>query len=287
MKILITGSKGQLGLSIHDRAQNYPEHHFIFTDIEELDITNEKDLDLFFLNNKIDFLINCAAYTAVDKAENDSRQAYLINSDAVKLLAGFSEKYNFTIIHISTDYVFSGKNFRPYTESDVPNPDGIYGKSKYAGEQAIQSFAKRALILRTSWLYSEYGHNFVKTILRLGIERDEIKIVADQVGSPTYAGDLADAILSIIISKYGFNKVEIFNFSNEGVASWYDFAFEILNQSSIDCKLIPIKTEDFPLPAPRPFYSILSKDKFNKTFNYQIPYWKNSLQKCLDKINKS
>ncbi|MEZ5082440.1 MAG: dTDP-4-dehydrorhamnose reductase [Bacteroidales bacterium] len=287
MKILVTGSNGQLGKSIQDRVKNFPEHTFIFTDIEELDITSETDLDQFFLINKINVLINCAAYTAVDKAEEDQKLAYRINRDAVKLLAVFSMKYMFSLIHISTDYVFSGKNFRPYIETDLAEPNGVYGKSKYEGEQAIFEFSNRAVIIRTSWLYSEYGQNFVKTILRLGNEREELKIVSDQVGSPTYGGDLADAILHIIVGGYKFNKVELFHFSNEGIASWYDFALDIMKQSSISCRVFPIKTEDYPLPAPRPFYSVLSKEKFTKTFNYTIPYWKNSLLKCLERIDKS
>lgn len=284
MKILVTGSKGQLGISLQDRVKQYPNHAFIFTDVDELDITNAGELDLFFSNNNIDFLINCAAYTAVDRAQEESQQAYLINAEAVTLLAGFSVKYNFALIHISTDYVFSGKNFKPYTESDIPEPNGIYGQSKHEGEKAIQSTAKRALILRTSWLYSEYGHNFVKTILRLANERNELNIVSDQVGSPTYAGDLADAILSVINSGFDIQSVELFNFSNEGVASWYDFALEILKLSSIKCFVSPIKTEDYPLPAPRPFYSVMNKEKFKATFNFIIPHWKESLQKCLNNM---
>lgn len=282
MKILVTGSNGQLGKSIQDRAENFPEHQFIFTDIEELDITNENALDHYFSDNNINFLINCAAYTAVDKAEEDQEKAYLINTEAVKLLAGFSMKYNFTLIHISTDYVFSGKNFRPYTEADLPEPNGVYGKSKHEGEQAIFEYAKHAVIIRTSWLYSEYGQNFITTMLRLGNEREVLKIVSDQIGTPSYAGDLADAILHLINNNYTTEIVEIFHFSNEGVASWYDFALEIMKQATIDCKVLPIKTEDYPLPAPRPFYSIMSKEKFRQSFNQDIPHWTESLKKCLD-----
>ncbi|MCF8369292.1 MAG: dTDP-4-dehydrorhamnose reductase [Bacteroidales bacterium] len=284
MKVLLTGSKGQLGLSIKNLESSYPHLSFIYTDIEELDITYKPELDKFIAQSKIDFLVNCAAYTAVDKAEVEKKKAALINATAVKHLAELSSKYNYKLIHISTDYVFSGTHFRPYIETDPTGPNGVYAETKKKAEDYVYKHSKNALILRTSWLYSEYGNNFVKTIQRLGLEREKLNIVADQVGTPTYAGDLAKAIL-YIINKPNQDGVEIYHFSNEGIASWYDFAREILEISKISCEVFPIKTEDYPLPAPRPFYSVLSKEKFTRKF-YPIPHWKTSLRDCLQNIKK-
>ena len=284
MKVLVTGSNGQLGLSIKNQAGSFPTFHFIYTDVDELDITNIEKLKIFFQKNKIDALINCAGYTAVDKAETEREKAFLINAQGVKNLASLSNEFGYFLFHISTDYIFDGKKTNPYIESDSPNQLSIYGLSKFEGEKEIISLAKNAIILRTSWLYSEYGNNFVNTIQRLAKERPELKVVSDQVGTPTYAGDLAEAILKIISHKSDFSGVNIYHFSNEGVASWCDFAKAIVGMDNLSCKVTPIPTSEYPLPAIRPFYSILSKEKINKEFDINIPDWKESLKKCLDNM---
>ncbi len=279
--ILVTGSKGQLGNEIQKLASSYPSIKFYFTDVEELDITDVEQLDKFFIENKIDFIINCAAYTAVDKAETDRKLADLINVTAVKYLAEISKKFKTTLIHISTDYIFDGRNYKPYVETDRPNPFSYYGQTKLNGEIQIEKYAGNAIIIRTSWLYSGFGNNFVKTMIKYGNERDSLKVVADQVGTPTYAGDLAKAILKIIPKLKNINEIEIYNFSNEGAISWYDFAEAIMKLKNINCKIIPIESKDYPTPAPRPFYSILNKAKIKNDFSIEIPYWLDSLEKCL------
>ncbi len=279
--ILVTGSKGQLGNEIQKLASSYPSIKFYFTDVEELDITDVEQLDKFFIENKIDFIINCAAYTAVDKAETDRKLADLINVTAVKYLAEISKKFKTTLIHISTDYIFDGRNYKPYVETDRPNPISYYGQTKLNGEIQIEKYAGNAIIIRTSWLYSGFGNNFVKTMIKYGNERDSLKVVADQVGTPTYAGDLAKAILKIIPKLKNINEIEIYNFSNEGAISWYDFAEAIMKLKNINCKIIPIESKDYPTPAPRPFYSILNKAKIKNDFSIEIPYWLDSLEKCL------
>ncbi len=282
--ILVTGSKGQLGNEIQKLVSSYPSFNFIFTDVEELDITDVEQLDKFFIENKIDFVINCAAYTAVDKAETDRKLADLINVTAVKYLAEISKKFKITLIHISTDYIFNGRNYKPYVETDKPNPISYYGQTKLNGEIQIEKYAGNAIIIRTSWLYSGFGNNFVKTMIKYGNERDSLKVVADQVGTPTYAGDLAKAILEIIPKLKNINEIEIYNFSNEGAISWYDFAEAIMKLKNINCKIIPIESKDYPTPAPRPFYSILNKAKIKNDFGIEIPYWLDSLEKCLAEL---
>lgn len=282
--ILVTGSKGQLGNEIQKLASSYPSIKFYFTDVEELDITDVEQLDKFFIENKIDFIINCAAYTAVDKAETDRKLADLINVTAVKYLAEISKKFKTTLIHISTDYIFDGRNYKPYVETDRPNPISYYGQTKLNGEIQIEKYAGNAIIIRTSWLYSGFGNNFVKTMIKYGNERDSLKVVADQVGTPTYAGDLAKAILKIIPELKNINGIEIYNFSNEGAISWYDFAEAIMKLKNINCKIIPIESKDYPTPAPRPFYSILNKAKIKNDFSIEIPYWLDSLEKCLKEL---
>jgi len=284
MKVLVTGSNGQLGLSIKNQAGSFPSFHFIYTDVDELDITSMESLKIFFQKNKIDALINCAGYTAVDKAEAEREKAFLINAQAVKNLAMLSNEFGYFLIHISTDYIFDGNKTTPYLETDIPNPQSIYGHSKFEGENEIIRFAKNAIILRTSWLYSEYGNNFVKTIQRLAKDRPELKVVSDQVGTPTYAGDLAEAILKIITHKSDFLGVNIYHYSNEGVASWFDFASAIVELNKLDCKVKPITTEEYPLPAKRPFFSVLSKEKIKKEIGLIIPDWKESLKKCIDNL---
>ncbi len=282
--ILVTGSKGQLGNEIQKLASSYPSFKFIFTDVEELDITDVEQIDNFFNKNKIDFVINCAAYTAVDKAKTDRKLADLINVTAVKYLAKISKKFKTTLIHISTDYIFDGRNYKPYIETDKPDPISYYGKTKLNGEIQIEKYAGNAIIIRTSWLYSEFGNNFVKTMIKYGNERDSLKVVADQVGTPTYAADLAKVILEVIPKLKNIKGIEIYNFSNEGAISWYDFAEAIMKLKNINCKIFPIESKDYLTLAPRPFYSILNKAKIKNDFGIEIPYWLDSLEKCLAEL---
>lgn len=283
-KILVTGGNGQLGMELKYISSKFPEYEFIFTDIGELDITNKKQVELFFQTNTPDFCINCAAYTAVDKAEDEPEKAQLINVYSSELLARNCSKHNTSLIHISTDYVFDGTNFKPYNEKDIPNPNSVYGKTKLQGEQRVVKYATKALIIRTSWLYSAYGNNFVKTMLRLGKQRDELGVVVDQVGTPTYAGDLAMAIMEIISHNYIKKGSYIYHYSNEGVISWYDFAQAIFRNSGIDCNVNAIDSSEFPSKANRPFYSVLNKSKIKTHFNLSIPYWQDSLIKVIKQL---
>ena len=285
MKILVTGSDGQLGRSIQQRNSLYPDFKFDFTDIDQLDITDKSALKLHIEATKPDVIIHCAAYTAVDKAEGEREKAFLLNATAVEYLARLALENEILLIHISTDFVFDGKSNKPYIEEDIAQPISTYGKSKLAGEKAILKYAPNAIIFRTSWLYSEYGHNFVKTILRLAAERSEIKVVSDQVGTPTYAGDLADAILKILQSNYQPNGVQLVHYSNEGFASWYDFAEEIIEINNLKCTVHPIKTDEYPLPAKRPNYSVMSKEKFKQYFHTNILEWKESLKVFLKNLS--
>ncbi|HPE76674.1 MAG TPA: dTDP-4-dehydrorhamnose reductase [Draconibacterium sp.] len=289
MKILITGAYGQLGSEIKALTEKYKTWQFLFTDADVLDITDENAINIYFRQNQPDFVINCAAYTAVDKAESDAETAEKVNALAPKLLAKYSGITGSKLIHISTDYVFNGESFVPYTEEDKVNPAGVYGKTKLQGE--INCFEENpgSLVIRTSWLYSTFGNNFVKTMLRLAGERDKLNVVFDQVGTPTNAADLAGAILSIIqISEKDNGKFVpgIYHYSNEGVASWYDFAKAIFETTGVKCEVSPVLSDQFPTPAKRPNYSVLNKSKIKNTFGLTIPYWKESLTICLEKINK-
>ncbi|HHB94428.1 MAG TPA: dTDP-4-dehydrorhamnose reductase [Campylobacterales bacterium] len=280
LNILVTGSNGQLGSEIKELSSNYP-YNFFFTDREALDITNQEAIKNFIEENSIDTIINCAAYTAVDKAEDDVALANEINHLAVNSLAQISKEQNIKLIHISTDYVFDGKNFKPYIETDSTNPQGIYGQTKLDGEKALQNInPKNSIIIRTSWVYSSFGTNFVKTMLRLGKEKENLGVIFDQVGTPTYAKDLAQTILDIL-PKLENNNVEIYNYSNEGVLSWYDFAKEIMRMAKLKCTINPIETKAYPTPAKRPHYSLLNKARIKDEFNISIPYWKDSLNSCL------
>jgi dTDP-4-dehydrorhamnose reductase len=273
MKILVTGAKGQLGNELQLVAKDYVQHQFIFT--------NQEKVEAFFKNEMPDVTINCAAYTAVDNAEKDYDKAFRINAVAAGYLAGSVRHHEGLLIHISTDYVFDGTAHRPYTESDPVNPESSYAKSKFEGEKAVINSGSRAIIIRTSWLYSGFGNNFVKTILKYSRERESLRVVFDQVGSPTYARDLARSILTILPSLDDFKGAEIFNFSDEGVASWYDFALAIIEFAGVSCKIYPIETNDYPLPAKRPFYSVLNKAKFKERFQIEIPHWRESLKECI------
>ncbi len=277
-KVLVTGSKGQLGSELKDLVSG---ENFYFTDRDTLDIANKEAVEKFCKENSIDTIINCAAYTAVDKAEEDVENADRINHLAVKYLAEVAKENGIKLVHVSTDYVFDGENFRPYVESDVTNPNGVYGSTKLAGEEAIKKVnPHNAIIIRTSWVYSSFGANFVKTMLHLGKERDALGVIFDQVGTPTYAKDLAQAILDIL-PKIKSETVEIYNYSNEGVLSWYDFAKEIMKMAKIACRVNPIETKAYPTPAKRPHYSLLNKAKIKETFKIEIPYWKDGLDDCL------
>lgn len=278
--ILVTGSNGQLGSEIRELSSQY-KYNFFFTDRSELDITNSQEVKNFIDSNNISTIINCAAYTDVDKAEEDQVNADKVNHLAVKYLAEIAKERNIKLIHVSTDYVFDGENFKPYTEDNRINPNGVYGKTKLDGEKAMQDINPlNSIIIRTSWVYSSFGANFVKTMLRLGKEKESLGVIFDQVGTPTYARDLAKAILDII-PNINNEKVRIYNYSNEGVLSWYDFAKEIMRMAKIDCSINPIETSEYPTPAKRPHYSLLNKSKIKKKFNLMIPYWKDSLDKCL------
>lgn len=286
VKILITGGDGQLGSAIKYASENFADFDLIFTDVADFDITKSDSVDVYLANNDFDYLINCAAYTAVDKAEEEKDLAFLINATGPENLAKACKKYGCRLIHISTDYVFDGMSSIPYIESMPTNPPSVYGQTKLAGEKAIIEYADATIIIRTSWLYSEFGNNFLKTMLKYGREREELRIVFDQIGTPTYAGDLAHAILKIIEEHKKLTKTEIFHFSNEGVISWYDFAKEIMEFAKLDCNIFPIESHDYPLPAPRPHYSVLNKSKIKTTFNLTIPYWKDSFKVALRRLSE-
>ncbi|MFA6740664.1 MAG: dTDP-4-dehydrorhamnose reductase [Arcobacteraceae bacterium] len=278
--ILVTGSNGQLGSEIRELSSNY-SYTFFFTDRNNIDITSKDSIKAFCQTNNINVIINCAAYTAVDKAESDELNADLVNRKAVKKLALVSQELNIKLIHISTDYVFDGRNFKPYCEEFQTNPQGVYGKTKLDGENEMRNInPKNSIIIRTSWVYSSFGNNFVKTMLRLGKEKESLGVIFDQVGTPTYAKDLAKTILDII-PRITNEKVEIYNYSNEGVLSWYDFTKEIMRMVKLDCKINPIQTFEYPTLANRPHFSLLNKSKIRNKFNIEIPYWKDSLDDCL------
>jgi dTDP-4-dehydrorhamnose reductase len=284
MKILITGSNGQLGSEFKELAAGYPLYEFLYTDVNELNITDEASVNHFFALQSPDVIINCAAYTAVDKAETDEETAYLVNAVATGNLARASSQCGAFMVHISTDYVYDGRNFSPYTETDPINPVSVYGKSKAAGEAAVQQAGGKAVIIRTSWLYSAFGNNFIKTMMKYGKERDTLNVVFDQVGTPTYAHDLAKTILDTLPLAMTADVIEVYHYSNEGVASWYDFAIAIHQFANITCQVNPIPTKDYPLPAERPFYSVLDKTKIKKKLAVDIPYWRDSVKLCIERL---
>lgn len=284
--ILITGAKGQLGSCLHDLAKTepYSDNNYLFTDVDELDITVECAVEEIVANNNIDIIINAAAYTSVDKAEDDVDRAYLLNRDAVGNLARVATKHDALLVHISTDYIFSGNEGIPHLEDDETCPLSIYGASKLAGEREIVKADCDAIVIRTSWLYSEYGNNFVKTMLRLGSEKAEINVVCDQIGGPTYAGDLAKFIFLLIEKKCANEKVEFFHFANEGVCSWYDFSKAIMEFSGKKCKINPISTSEYPVKARRPYFSVFNLNKIKKQTGVAIPYWRDSLLLIINKL---
>ena len=284
-QVLVTGGNGQLANCIKDIDTLASNYSFIYVDIADLDITNEVAARTFFNDNNIAYCINCAAYTAVDKAETDIKVATNVNVLGAEILAKLCKENNAVLIQISTDFVFDGVNGKIYSEIDTVNPLGVYGKTKLDGELAVKNAMENHFIIRTSWLYSEHGHNFVKTMLHLGEERESLNVVSDQIGTPTYAGDLAQVILKIISTDrkvYG-----VYHYSNEGVASWYDFAKAIFEESKIKVKLLPIKSEAYPTPAKRPAFSVMDKSKIKAVFGIKIQYWRDSLKVCLSKLNSN
>ena len=286
-RILVTGANGQLGSELRELSAKYTDYEFTFTDVAELDITNIDSLNAYFQSQpKFDFLINCAAYTAVDAAETNQELAFKLNTTAVDMLVEMAGKYGFFLIQISTDYVFDGEKNRPYDEEDVPIPSSIYGKTKNDAERLILYSDIRAIVIRTAWLYSTYGKNFVKSMIKYGTERDELNVVFDQVGTPTYAADLADAILQILPQLQAMPKpyTDLFHYTNEGVCSWYDFTQHILRHENINCRVTPIRSEQYPTPAKRPAFSVLDKSKIKSKFGITIPYWTDSLDEMLKKL---
>lgn len=284
MNILVTGCNGQLGNEIQLQAACYTDWNFFFTDVNELDITKPKEIRTFVQTNNINVIINCAAFTAVDKAESQEDLCDLLDHQAPRFLAEAINEVGGSIIHISTDYVFDGTNHTPYKEDSPTCPNSVYGRTKLYGEQAVLKACPNALIVRTAWLYSTFGNNFVKTMIRLGNEKSKLGVIFDQIGTPTYAADLAKVILFII--KKGI-KPGIYHFTDEGVCSWYDFTRTIHRLAGItNCEVTPLHTEEYPTPAKRPHYSVLDKSKIKKTFGFNIPWWEDSLKKCIEKLKK-
>ncbi|MEE4258901.1 MAG: dTDP-4-dehydrorhamnose reductase [Bacteroidales bacterium] len=284
ISILITGSKGQLGSEFQKLAADYPDFRFVFTDIEELDLIDFKAVDSYISKNSFHYCINCAGYTSVDQAEDEPGKAFLLNADAVGNLAKVCEKNQVRFIHISTDYVFNGKANKPYKEDDPVSPQSVYGFSKLRGEEVILKYTKDAIIIRTAWLCSAYGKNFVKTMLKLGLEKQELKVVNDQIGSPTFTEDFSKAILEIIRNPLAQKSSEIYHYSSLGIISWFDFAKEIMHQAGLNCRILPVNTLEYPTKAKRPAYSVLDKSKIIKDYKLEIPEWQDSLLKLIQDI---
>lgn len=288
--ILVTGANGQLGNEIRLQASARQDgtYAFFFTDVDTLDICNKEAVCKYVRENEIAYIVNCAAYTAVDKAEDDEPLCRKINTDAVRNLGEAAGAVKAGVIHISTDYVFDGTNCRPYVETDPTCPESVYGRTKLEGEQALFAVCPESVVIRTAWLYSGFGNNFVKTMLRLGSEREELGVVFDQVGTPTYAADLAVAVFSVLDhAAAGDFHPGVYHFSDEGACSWYDFTVSILKLSGIKtCRVKPIESKDFPAKAKRPSYSVLNKGKIKQTFGITIPHWEESLEKCLLRLKQ-
>ncbi|HNY63775.1 MAG TPA: dTDP-4-dehydrorhamnose reductase [Bacteroidales bacterium] len=281
--ILVTGGEGQLGKCLKDWVTKYDSlYTFYFTDINELDITSKSAIYHYCAEHQIEYIINCAGYTAVDLAETEVEAAYLLNRDAVQFLAEVSHQLGIFLVHISTDFVFDEEGrTTPFVEDDQPSPLSIYGKSKLGGEELLRGSGAHGVIIRTAWLYSEYGHNFVKTMLRLGSERSQIQVVADQLGSPTYAGDLAEIIMQIITQRSSLSGVTLFHYSHSGSCSWYQFAEAVMRFAQLPCDVVPIPSDSYPTPAKRPHYSVLSKEKIEKFLSISIPDWEERLENIL------
>lgn len=282
MNILITGCNGQLGNEMQLLESQYPQYQWYNTDVQELDISNQQAIEQFVAAHEIDGIVNCAGYTAVDKAEENEELCAMLNQHAPAYLAAAVEKRGGWMVHISTDYVFDGTHHTPYVETDEPCPNSVYGRTKLAGEQEVMQHCKRSVIIRTAWLYSTFGNNFVKTMIRLGKERPELGVIFDQIGTPTYAGDLAKAIMAVV--EKGIMP-GIYHFSNEGVISWYDFTKAIHRLAGITtCHVRPLHTAEYPTSANRPHYSVLDKTKIKTVYGIEIPYWEESLKDCIEKL---
>ncbi len=282
---LITGSKGQVGQEFQILSNKHSEFNFLFVGVEKLDITDKQEVQAFFQNNDIDCCVNCAAYTAVDKAESNEEIARKVNVEGVQNLAESCAEKGIVLVHLSTDYVYHNDQNTPFVESDETNPQGVYAQTKLEGDLLAIKTNPKTIILRTSWVYSSFRHNFVKTMLRLGRERDELNVVFDQIGTPTYAKDIAEAILEVAPAASRSSKFGIYHFSNEGVTSWYDFAKAIFEIKGIQCKVNPIETKDYPTPAKRPPFSVLNKGKIKVDFDLEIPHWRESLESCLELLD--
>ena len=289
--VLVTGANGQLGNSIHARISQYPGYNFLFTDIDTLDICDKEAVRKYVLENDVQYVMNCAAYTAVDKAEEHEDLCMRINRDAVRNLGEAAHAVGAKVIHVSTDYVFDGTSCRPYLESDATCPVSVYGRTKLAGEQALMEVCPDSVIIRTAWLYSEFGKNFCKTMMNLTATKPHLKVVFDQVGTPTYALDLAKAIETVLKdyadkkNEHDYDKTGIYHYSNEGVCSWFDFTKSIAEYNGTTaCDVQPCHSDEFPSPVKRPFYSVLDKSKIKETFGIRIPYWTESLRQCIANI---
>lgn len=281
---MITGANGQLGNCLRDLAADYQDlYRFYYTDVDTLDITDASAVEKYIVDNRIDIILNAAAYTAVDRAEDDQENAYRINCTAVGNLAEAARKHGLFLVHISTDYVFAGDSETPYVETDLPNPQSVYGSTKLAGERAIVASGCRAVIIRTSWLYSEYGHNFVKTMLKLGREREEVRVVCDQIGGPTYAGDLARAVMAML-EHQPETGVEFYHFANEGVCSWFEFAKTIMGMAGLPCRVEAIPSSEYPAKAHRPPFSVFNLSKIKAAIQMVIPHWRDSLELTINKL---
>ncbi len=285
--ILVTGANGQLGQELRQLETRFGNYRFFFAGRDTLSIDDKDSIESLFQEFQPGYCINCAAYTAVDKAESEKESARKINAFGAGFLAEACKEFSTSFIHISTDYVFDGTSSKPYKESDRTSPVNYYGESKLEGEKLVSAVNPESIIIRTSWVYSEFGNNFVKTMLRLMKERDSLNVVDDQIGSPTYAADLAEAIMKIISSTGGGNAAGIYNYSNEGEISWYEFALAINELSGSNCKVNPISSSQYPTPAKRPQYSLLDKSKIQSQFNLKIPEWKDSLKRCIERLKNS
>ncbi len=283
-KILVIDSNEQLGAEIKKIAHQYIPHDFFFYDYPDIDITQAEAVEQIVKTNKITAIINCATYIVVDWSEDEKEKAIQINQRGPEILATIAKKRDIRFIHISTDYVFDGKNHRPYTEKDRTKPIGVYGRTKFAGEEQVLKYCPKSVIIRTSWLYSSFGNNFVKTIMHLMKYQNKIGIISDQVGTPTYAADLAVVCLTVITDRKFYSKTGIYHFSNEGGASWYDLAIAIRNFCGLICKINPLGTDEYPTKQQRPRYSVLDKTKIKSKWNISVPYWRDSLERCLEQL---